>query len=980
MAKKNYPKEVLVEKMTLTHKPEIDGEVVTDFLAGKRPMFERLTLYESMFRSFLSGAVLVHDKEAKGIKAVFSPGDILHMTLRSPGMDEGDPGNVYDIKVVVFKVESMTPKESPSIRGYVLHFASPSYAVYNQIESDHVFDEFFGKIAKKKSSPNFKRSFPVGSDSDDDGGGDGGGQVNPTDVYGESEDTNEDDTGEEGDCAQFDFEDEGFVNDIIENKLALVDETEWDIEATKNSIWYRQFFPLTSAKLHDYKTETLHSILSQTKNFAQNKENPYAVNYYFWQDLDGYHYNSVEKLITMQEPNFIDVPTMIETDRIFVHAPDITQQPAYAKFNRIGTLKVTKYIDMLNLLTKGAFGSMYRYWMKPRFDLVDQSGFDENEINFEMSREEINYLIDKNTYSYFYPRDRALWKGIESVPIISQTSNDVEIFKPSLTNIIKPQVLSTSKNDYEHGYNIQDDSPLTSFYNHYMHTDLDVCTLKDILFIQKAMTEPTEKFYNYLTRKRIWDYKKKLEEQGCGVPISYSFYSNEETTNGISPDTRNFGIGLDPPFEEPTTIEIADIAAAIPDECSLMESVLGNEWLGCATRDYWYYGSLQRSTPTARKKSHTHAELSYFKDLCSESPAVREALNIDGESDSLDWKKSFPGLFSEGPLCTCPCQNSSSATISKNFYKYMEYTNTFSRYWNTDHWVPLMRNAQYQLFRSQQLKFTSAGNLKRKPGEIILIHLPIITALTDVEVDLTRGEIMQGKYMITSIKHQITSNNTHTMDVEVSRDGFEDEYSSINPDSIGNVGMINTSNEWIGGGYEGEVVGESAADVVGGVADDVVEYFVGDGADISRTLDTPGYLHPEDYSFFGPAGGTDTSDDGGGFWNEPTGDTPLISSIIDDVVDVILGEDDNEEGAEFTNIIDGKTIAQLYKESIKDPSSDDPTGLEFVSGALSEGITQNFSRYDWSEYGNLAGHMGSDEDEDEDDTNNDYGIVPPLIS
>ena len=308
----------------------------------------------------------------------------------------------------------------------------------------------------------------------------------------------------------------------------------------------------------------------------------------------------------------------------------------------------------------------------------------------------------------------------------------------------------------------------------------------------------------------------------------------------------------------------------------------------------------------------------------------------------------------------------------------MEYTNTFSRYWNTDHWVPLMRNAQYQLFRSQQLKFTSAGNLKRKPGEIILIHLPIITALTDVEVDLTRGEIMQGKYMITSIKHQITSNNTHTMDVEVSRDGFEDEYSSINPDSIGNVGMINTSNEWIGGGYEGEVVGESAADVVGGVADDVVEYFVGDGADISRTLDTPGYLHPEDYSFFGPAGGTDTSDDGGGFWNEPTGDTPLISSIIDDVVDVILGEDDNEEGAEFTNIIDGKTIAQLYKESIKDPSSDDPTGLEFVSGALSEGITQNFSRYDWSEYGNLAGHMGSGEESGEDE--DEGGFFSPIIN
>ena len=69
-----------------------------------------------------------------------------------------------------------------------------------------------------------------------------------------------------------------------------------------------------------------------------------------------------------------------------------------------------------------------------------------------------------------------------------------------------------------------------------------------------------------------------------------------------------------------------------------MENILGDEWLGCATRDYWYYGSLQRSTPTARKKSHTNAELSYFKDLCAKSPSVTEALKIDGESDD---KKRF---------------------------------------------------------------------------------------------------------------------------------------------------------------------------------------------------------------------------------------------------------------------------------------------------------------------------------------------------
>ena len=60
---KNYPKEVLVEKMTLTHKANSEGEIVTDFLTGKRPMFEKLALYENMMDPFLSGAVLINDKD-----------------------------------------------------------------------------------------------------------------------------------------------------------------------------------------------------------------------------------------------------------------------------------------------------------------------------------------------------------------------------------------------------------------------------------------------------------------------------------------------------------------------------------------------------------------------------------------------------------------------------------------------------------------------------------------------------------------------------------------------------------------------------------------------------------------------------------------------------------------------------------------------------------------------------------------------------
>ena len=983
---KNYPKEILVERMSLIHKPNTNGEVETNFLEGERPMFDRVVIYESLFRSFLSGAVLIHDKDAKGIKNAFSPGDTIEMRLRSPGRGESDAGRVYEIKVVVQKIESMTPKETPQIRGYALHFASPSYVFYNQVESDHVFDEFFGKISNNERSDNFQSSFlEEGSGDGGDGdGGDSSGQLMDMgidDTFGSDEADLEESESEDDKnnlCPSFDYEKRGFVNDLIKNKLSVIDGVEYDIEATKNSIWYRQFFPLTSAKLHDYKTQTIHSLLSEAKNFAQNKENPYAVNYYFWQDLDGYHFSSVENLIKKQESVFNDDELMIENNKVFVHAADITQQPSYAKFNRVNKIKVTQYVDLLKLISSGAFGSLYRYWMKPRFDLVVQTDFTENEINFEMSKEEINYLIDKNTYSYFYPRDRVLWRGIEDVPIVSQTIDNVELFKPSLTNIIRPQTTTTTKNDYEHGYNILDDSPLTSFYNHYLHTDLDLCVMKDILFIQRAITDPTQKFYNHLTRRRIWDFKKKEEEVGCGVPISYSFYSSDQASNNISPGTRHFSIGLDPPFEEPTIESIVDIAAAIPDECSLIEGVLGERWLGCASRDYWYYGSLQRSTPTAKKLSHTNAELTYFKDLCSSSPDVIRELKLDGESDSIDWKKTFPGLFSEGPLCTCPCQNSSQATMDENFYKYMEYTNTFSRYWNTDNWTPLMRNAQHQLFKSQQLQFSTSGNLQRKPGEMIFLHLPVVTAQTDVEVDLSHGEFMQGKYMISSIKHNITSNNEHTMEVEVCRDGFSSQYSAISPKTLGVDGMVNTNNEWIGDGYEGEIVGSLGEGVVGDVGNAVVGGIRGAidvGTDYitdatKRTLDMPGYLHPDDYSFFGPPNGG-----GGGFGGLiDDGIGGLIDGglLIDGAVESFEDDEDDDEGGSedsLLNVIDGKSIAQLYKESFEEDSRTKQE-LDFVSDVMTEIGPQNFSRYDWGNYGIISGHTdtsGDDEDSDYSD-------------
>ena len=69
-------------------------------------------------------------------------------------------------------------------------------------------------------------------------------------------------------------------------------------------------------------------------------------------------------------------------------------------------------------------------------------------------------------------------------------------------------------------------------------------------------------------------------------------------------------------YSKPTCSELAYIAASIPEECSLIEHIMGEEWLGCGSRDHWYYGSMHRSVPTARFKQHTNAELSFFRDVC----------------------------------------------------------------------------------------------------------------------------------------------------------------------------------------------------------------------------------------------------------------------------------------------------------------------------------------------------------------------------
>jgi len=946
---KNYPKEVAIEKALVTH-ADLDGDdgnLVTNLLSGKKKMLEQIVLYENMFSTYMSGAIFLTDIEAKGIRNSFSPGDNLTIAVRKFKRENADDGDIEvglsERTFSIYRVESIAPTETTNTRSYVLHFASPSYVVLNQIASDHVFSEYMGKISNSQLSDNFTSSYLIG------GGSEGG--VNEG-VGQEEEDKKKEERICEGASVA---EKRGLVNLLVEDYLSLADGVEgtpvpFEIENSKNSIWYRQFFPVVSANLDDYKAESLYTLLQDCADYAQNNNNPYAVNFHFWQDLDGIHFRSVESLLADQQYDGDEFPL----DRIYTFAPDANQQKSSQKFNRVNELEVYNYVDLVELLTNGSLASIYRYWLNPRPDLVNTLTFNENEINFEMSREEINFLIDRSTYVYYYPRDYKLWTTIEASPLISNILGEYEskLLKPTLRNALKPQMI-TEPHDYQHGYNIVDNSPPTSFYNHYKHTRLGICELKDMLYIQTAVTRPMKAFYEMLNRFRQYDFNLGLWESGCanGAPFSFNFgydpesphleslgeagkgYTSKyldfneeklresggnteevsrptgETNEEGRPEYENVTVPIYDWYDKPTCSELAYIAASIPEECSLIENIMGEEWLGCGSRDHWYYGSLHRSVPTARFKQHTNAELSFFRDVCGSDDEFIDLLGVGSDSVTLDWKRIFPGLFSEGPDCTCPCQGSNSATKDKNFRKYFEYNRTFSRFWETDNWTPLLRNVQENLLKSQQLLITTSGNLFRKPGEIIALEVPITSTLADAESDPTQ-EFMRGRYMITAIKHNISANNTHTMEMELSRDSFPEPYASVGRDMLSNYDAI-VDNNWFSGALS--------------FSSDEVEY--------TRNIDTPGFLNAKQYKFFtdSPASGNDYTYNTGEWDKHGKPETTTVNFV-----------DDNQT-----------TIATRF--------ADNPSiGLHFVTPFINMGAWKDFSDYDWSGYASKVGYLEGD--------------------
>ena len=129
--------------------------------------------------------------------------------------------------------------------------------------------------------------------------------------------------------------------------------------------------------------------------------------------------------------------------------------------------------------------------------------------------------------------------------------------------------------------------------------------------------------------------------------------------------------------------------------------------------------------------------------------------------------------------CECPC-------VGENFKDYVEYTRTYSTYWDTPKNTPLWRDAQMLLINSQKAMVVLNGDLSLRPGELINIRNELPNADG-------KSRRFAGRWLVADVNH-IISGMTHKMTLGLVRDS-----SPIEPDESEILGWFEEVAGWIAG-------------------------------------------------------------------------------------------------------------------------------------------------------------------------------------
>ena len=126
--------------------------------------------------------------------------------------------------------------------------------------------------------------------------------------------------------------------------------------------------------------------------------------------------------------------------------------------------------------------------------------------------------------------------------------------------------------------------------------------------------------------------------------------------------------------------------------------------------------------------------------------------------------------------CNCPC-------IGEKYSYYLRFNKTVSSFWDTPGYVPLISLAHKAALVSQQIAISIKGDITIRPGDLIKLDLLQPTPFEQELDKIVRkygiyanvtAQYMKytGYWMVSTIKHVISGNSNHKMDLILIRDGI----------------------------------------------------------------------------------------------------------------------------------------------------------------------------------------------------------------
>lgn len=197
----------------------------------------------------------------------------------------------------------------------------------------------------------------------------------------------------------------GLINEIFK-KFNL---TPYEIEETKNGIWLRRE-EISLPSGYERKQLNLIQLINYIVKYSVSAENPYAINFFCWRDLNGWHFKSLEKLLKEQK----NKPEN-ELPFFILNTDDLKEN------KRVRSVRVDEQYNVMDLLQNAALFSYYKR--------VEPNYFDPYSDFLDDSRGMTYQFID-----YDYHRDFNKTLHIEDNKLIPSTlltnTNEAGIYKP----------------------------------------------------------------------------------------------------------------------------------------------------------------------------------------------------------------------------------------------------------------------------------------------------------------------------------------------------------------------------------------------------------------------------------------------------------------------------------------------------------------------------------------------------------------------